>query len=161
MAIRNAKRALLGLAALIALTACNQKPASVTAVEKYLGDEKSVVNSPVAEGAKEAAGNAAQEALGPAGEVVGVGQAALGAVSTGALVAIRDQMNRAEVQATTHNEQVYQDRADYFTAKYDCFSNPKDKAACAKWQAWQARGLPPLPTEPATDAGHGGHGGGD
>jgi hypothetical protein len=158
MAILKAKRVFVALGALIALSAClDQKPGGVKTVENRMGDESAPINAPAAEGLKDAETNAALEYIGPAGEIVTGGAAVMNAAPTAATIAIRDQMNRAELQATMNPEQVYQDRADYFSAKYNCLLNPKN---CAEWYKWQKRGLPPLPA--ASDGGgHGGHGGGD
>lgn len=117
----------LTLAAFVAVAGC--KPTSVKKVENYLGDENSAVNSPAAEGAKDAAKNLAKEALGPGGTVVDAGEAALGSVMTGAAIQIQKDADAAELAATESNDPALQRRADFLSAKADCFIR-KD---CKRW----------------------------
>lgn len=142
------------LSALMLSGCLSQKPDAVKKIETVLGDENSVVNSAPAEGAKDVVQNGATEVLGPGGEVVNAGAAVLGASVSAATIAVRQQADRADYEATVHSEQVYQDRADYFNAKYDCLVNKN----CVEWQKWQKKGLPPLPTA-KKEKGH--EGGGD
>ena len=118
---------LISVAALMALAGC---PGSVKKVETYLGDEKSGINAPAAEGAKEVAKNAAKEALGPAGTVVDVGEATLGAVNAGATIKIQKDADEALLAATlTPGDAALERRATFLEAKADCFIR-KD---CKKW----------------------------
>ncbi|WP_147335634.1 hypothetical protein [Pseudotabrizicola alkalilacus] len=118
---------LISVGALMALAGC---PGSVQKVETYLGDEKSIVNAPAAEGGKEVAKNLAKEALGPAGTVVDVGEATLGAVNTGAMIKIQKDADEAFLAATANpGNAALERRATFLEAKADCFIR-KD---CKKW----------------------------
>ena len=119
--------ALISVAALLTMGGC---PGGVQKVAKYVKDEKSAVNSPAAEGAKDVAKNAAKEALGPAGTVVDVGEAALGAVNAGAQLAIQKAADEAMADAMLNpGDPALEKRAIYLEAKADCFLR-KD---CKKW----------------------------
>lgn len=114
---------LISLAALLTMGGC---PGSIKKIETYVKDENSAVNSPVAEGLKASA----SEAAGPAGTAMGVGEAALGAVNAGAQLAIQKAADEAMAAAMLNpNDPALERRAAYLEAKADCFLR-KD---CKKW----------------------------
>lgn len=141
---------LVSVLSVMAVTGC-VKPGSVKRAEDYLGNEKSAVNSPAAEGAKDAAKNLAKEALGPGGTVVDAGEAVLGSINAGAIMKIQGDADEALLAATLNpNDPNLERRATYLEAKADCFIR-KD---CKKW--YQLNGNPDKNDGGGSGGGRGG-----
>ena len=124
MTFSTAKRALVALAALLALSAClEQKPDAVKKIETNLGDENSAVNSGPGQGASGAAQSGALDYIGPGGEVVGAGVAVLNTAPTAVLLVLQKQEQDALAAELDHpDDPVYKARSDFASAKYNCFA---------------------------------------